>query len=89
MGLAGKIASKPFGMLAGAAAGLVAGFVFRKTWLAIAGDEEAPNATDERRGWTEVLVAAALQGAIFAIVKAAIDRGGAQGIRRLTAQRPA
>ena len=50
--------------------------------------DDAPNATDEERGWTEILVAAALQGAIFAIVKAAVDRGGAVGIRQLTGKWP-
>ena len=30
------------------------------------------------------LPAAALQGAIFALVKAAVDRGGAEGFRKLT-----
>jgi len=29
--------------------------------------------------WSEVLPAAALQGAIFALVKASVDRGGAIG----------
>ncbi|HLT11210.1 MAG TPA: DUF4235 domain-containing protein [Micromonosporaceae bacterium] len=84
MGFAGKIASKPIGMVAGAIAGLAAGYIFKKTWLAIAGDERAPEAGDESSGWTEVLVAAALQGAIFAIVRAAVDRAQAQGFRRLT-----
>jgi hypothetical protein len=31
-----------------------------------------------------VLPAAALQGAVFALVKAAIQRGGARGFERLT-----
>ena len=33
-------------------------------------------------GWKEILPAAALQGAIFALVKAAVDRGGAQGFQK-------
>jgi hypothetical protein len=36
-----------------------------------------------------VLAAAALQGAIFAVVRAAVDRGGATGVRRLTGHWPA
>jgi hypothetical protein len=31
-----------------------------------------------------VLLAAALEGAVFAAVKAAFERGGAKGFRRLT-----
>jgi chorismate-pyruvate lyase len=36
----------------------------------------------------EVLLAAALQGAIFAATKAAIDRLGAQGFTKLTGSWP-
>ena len=47
-------------------------------------DDEAPKATDAQRGWREVLLAAALQGAIFALVKVAVDRGAAEDTRKLT-----
>ncbi len=43
-----------------------------------------PRPPTRRRGWREVLLAAALQGAIFAVVKAALDRGAAEGTRQLT-----
>jgi hypothetical protein len=36
-----------------------------------------------------VLVASALQGMIFALVRAAVDRGGAAGVRRITGTWPA
>jgi len=35
-----------------------------------------------------ILLAAMLQGAIFALVKAAVDRGAAEGTRRLTGTWP-
>jgi hypothetical protein len=35
-----------------------------------------------------VLVAAALQGAIFSLVRAAVNRGAAEGTRRLTGYWP-
>ncbi|CAL9278567.1 hypothetical protein SUDANB135_00024 [Streptomyces sp. SudanB135_2055] len=50
--------------------------------------EDAPDATDEERGWGEAVAAAVLQGAIFAGVKAAVDRGGAAATRRLTGAWP-
>jgi len=84
-----RIWYKPMGFVLGATAGLIAGALFRQVWRAVADDEEAPSATDQDRGWGEILAAAALQGAIFAIVKAAVDRGGAQGVRRLTGRWPA
>jgi hypothetical protein len=87
-GKVGKIAYKPVGILLGIGAGAVAGLVFKKVWKMAAGDDDAPNATDEERGWGEILAAAALQGAIFALVKAAVDRAGATGVRKLTGQWP-
>ena len=87
-GKVSKLAYKPVGLLLGAAAGAVAGFAFKEVWKAVSGDDDAPNATDEDRGWGEILAAAALQGAIFALVKAAVDRGGATGVRKLTGQWP-
>jgi hypothetical protein len=84
----GKIAYKPVGILLGIGAGAIAGFAFKEVWKFATGDDDAPNATDEDRGWGEILAAAALQGAIFALVKAAVDRGGANSVRRLTGQWP-
>jgi hypothetical protein len=87
-GRASKLAYKPVGLLLGVAGGALAGLVFKEIWQLAAGDDDAPNATDEGRGWGEILAAAALQGAIFAIVKAAVDRGGATGVRKLTGYWP-
>ncbi len=87
--LLGKIAYKPVGLVLGAAAGAISGLVFKQIWKYVANDDDAPNATDEDRGWGEILAAAALQGAIFAVVKAAVDRAGASGVRRVTGRWPA
>ena len=83
-----KVAYKPVGILLGIAAGAVAGVIFKQVWRLASGDDDAPNATDEDRGWTEIVAAAALQGAIFAVVKALVDRGGATGVRKLTGTWP-
>jgi hypothetical protein len=64
--------------------GILAAAIFKRVWRLAAGEEEAPAATDVRRGWREVLTAAALQGAIFALVRAAVDRATAEGTRKLT-----
>ena len=85
----GKVAYKPVGLLLGAGSGLLAGAVFKQVWKRIGHDDDAPNATDEQRDWSEILVAAALDGAIFALVKAAVDRSAASGVRRLTGEWPA
>ena len=75
MSLKAKLAYKPVGLIAGAAAGLLAGMLFKQVWRGISGDSDAPDAIDEDREWLEVLLAATLQGAIFGLVKAAVDRG--------------
>ena len=87
-GKAMKIAYKPVGMLLGAGAGLISGLIFKQVWKVAGHDDDAPNATDQDRGWTEILLAAAIQGAIFAVVKAAVDRAGATGVSKATGQWP-
>ncbi|MFF8945974.1 DUF4235 domain-containing protein [Streptomyces sp. NPDC014864] len=81
---ASKIAYKPVGLALGAVSGMLAGAVFKQAWKMLGRDEDAPDATDEDHTWTEVLLAATLQGAIFAGVKAAVDRAGAATPRRVT-----
>ena len=83
-----RILYKPIGLLVSVLGGIVAGAIFKRIWRVAAHEDEAPSATDARRGWPEVLVAAALQGAIFAVVKAALDRGIATAARDLTGSWP-
>jgi predicted metal-dependent enzyme (double-stranded beta helix superfamily) len=83
-----KVAYKPVGLLLGAGAGMLSGIIFKQIWRIAGRDDDAPNATDEDRGWGEILTAAALQGAIFAVVKATVDRAGATGVRKTTGQWP-
>jgi uncharacterized protein DUF4235 len=63
--------------------GMLAGVMFKQLWKLIAREDEAPEATDPERSWREVLPAAALQGAVFATVKAAVERSAVQGGRKL------
>lgn len=79
-----KLLYKPASMMASMAGGMLAGLVFKRVWKLAAGEDEAPQATDAGRGWPEILIAAALQGAIFAVVKALVERLAAQGTRSLT-----
>ncbi|MFG2989114.1 DUF4235 domain-containing protein [Streptomyces sp. NPDC048257] len=85
---ASAIAYKPVGWTLGAVSGALAGLVFKQVWKLLEGADDAPDATDEGRSWREILMAAALQGAIFAVVKAAVDRSGAVATRRVTGTWP-
>lgn len=79
-----KLLYKPVSVLVSVLGGLLAGVVFKQLWKLAARADDAPKATDAQRGWREILAAAALQGAVYGLVKAAIDRGAATGTRRLT-----
>ncbi|MFD5143071.1 DUF4235 domain-containing protein [Streptomyces sp. NPDC058401] len=85
---ASKIAYKPVGLTLGAVSGMIAGMAFKQTWKVLEGEGDAPDATDEDRPWKQILLASAIQGAIFAVVKAAVDRSGAVAVRRLTGTWP-
>jgi Protein of unknown function (DUF4235) len=83
-----KLLYKPFSLIFSVLGGLVAGAIFKQIWKLVPGEEDAPNATDADRGWREILIAAALQGAIFGVIKAAIDRSAAEGTHKVTGTWP-
>ncbi|GGS35441.1 DUF4235 domain-containing protein [Streptomyces nojiriensis] len=85
---ASEVAYKPVGLALGAVSGMIAGAAFKQVWKIVEGEGDAPSATDEDRSWTQILIAAAIQGAIFAVVKAAVDRSGAVATRRVTGTWP-
>jgi Protein of unknown function (DUF4235) len=78
----GKVAYKPFGLAAGLVGGLLAGKIFGLLWKSLSGEEETPQPLSDEYSTREVLFAAALQGAIFGLIKSAIDRYGMKGVRR-------
>lgn len=65
-----RIAAKPVGLAAGAAAGAA----FKSLWRRADGGREVPEADDTGRSWRSILLAAALQGALFAVVHAVLER---------------
>ena len=83
-----KLAYRPIGLIGGIVAGTVSGIVFKQIWKAIANEEDAPGALQSEYRMREVVLAAALQGAIFAGTKAAIERAGARGFTKLTGAWP-
>ena len=85
---AARLAYRPVGLLAGIGAGALSGVIFKQIWKRIADEDDAPDALQSEYSLARVVVAATLQGAIFAAVKALIDRLGAQGFQRLTGEWP-
>lgn len=83
-----KLLYKPFGVLVGVLGGVLASILFRRVWMAVADEEDAPDATDRTRSWGEVVMAAAVQGALFGAVKALVDRAGAAGFAKATGRWP-
>jgi hypothetical protein len=79
-----KLLYRPIGIVAGVLAGMVAGAVFKEIWKLVKDEDDKPDAKDKSRSWTEVIAAAAVQGAVFGGVKAAVDRAGATGFERVT-----
>jgi uncharacterized membrane protein len=78
----GKLFYRVIAAGVGVLGGMAATAIFHRIWR-VATDEEVPSATDTRRSWPAVLIAAAIDGAIFAVVKAVLDRGTAAAAREL------
>ncbi|PJI86687.1 DUF4235 domain-containing protein [Luteimicrobium subarcticum] len=87
---AAKILYKPFGIASSVVGGLVAARVFRAVYKkATPGDrQDPPTALQSEYRLREILIGAALQGAIYAVVKASIDRAGARVFQRWTGEWP-
>ena len=83
-----KLAYRPIGLLGGVLAGVISGALFKQVWKLVAKKDDAPRALESEYPMREVVLAAAIQGAIFAATKAAIDRAGARGFTRLTGMWP-
>lgn len=79
-----KLAYLPFGVVSGLLAGLVARRAFAMVWRRAVDSDQAPS-PEQRDVPVAVLVAGtALQGAVGAGVRAAVDRGSRVAFHRLT-----
>jgi len=83
-----KLAYKPVGILGGVLAGVISGAIVDRIWSKVSDEPERPKALSSDYGFREVVLAAALQGAVFAATKTAIDRAGAVGFQRATGAWP-
>lgn len=83
-----KVLYKPIGAALGIVGGVAASTAFGKVWATATGEKDTPRVTDPNRTWRAVLIAATVQGAVYGLVKAAIDRAGAAGYRKATGEWP-
>ena len=83
-----KLLYTPFGIVGGLLGGVLARTAVKRIWKAVAGEDDPPTPRQSEYSWKEILGAAALQGAILAVVKATINRGGAKGFQKLTGAWP-
>src|SRR3954447_9833023 len=88
MGTAARLAYRPLGLVGSMIAGAIAGAAFKAIWRRAAHEDHAPTALEDDYPLAEVLIAATVQGAIFALVKALVDRGGARAFQRITGKWP-
>lgn len=82
-----KLIYKPFGLTIGLLSGLVASKIFSAVW-GIFDQEEPPKPTTLETSWAKVLGAAAVQGLVFKLTRAVVDRSTAKGFAFLTGSWP-
>jgi hypothetical protein len=87
---AAKILYRPMGLAGSVIGGLIAGAIFKQVWKRAApGDKpDPPKPLETEYPFKEILIAAAIQGAIFSVVKTVIDRQGARLFERWTGEWP-
>jgi hypothetical protein len=85
---AAAIAYRPIGLIGSLLASAVAASLFQLLWMKVARADDAPTALQSEYRLREILVASAVRGAIVAVVKALVSRGGARGYTKLTGSWP-
>lgn len=84
-----KILYMPLSIVTSVAGGLLASALFTQIWERVEHpDQPPPDPKDLNRSAAKALTAAAVQGLIFGLVRAAVDRAGAHGYKAVTKQSP-
>ncbi|GAA1807958.1 DUF4235 domain-containing protein [Nocardioides hankookensis] len=85
-----KILYRPWGLVASVLGGLIAGQVFQQVWKRVdpTSTDDPPKPLESEYPLQKILLAALVQGAIFSVVRALINRGGARLFERWTGEWP-
>lgn len=85
-----KILFSPVSILSGVVSSVLAGIVFKRVgkMLSSGKSDDKPEALNSEFRLRDVLIAAAAQGVLYAVIKALIDRGGARAFERATGEWP-
>ncbi|MDQ4145481.1 MAG: DUF4235 domain-containing protein [Actinomycetota bacterium] len=82
-----RILFAPFSVVGGFLAGMAGRRLFAQVWSHLRG-EEPPDPSHRRMRWSTLLLAAAVEGAIFRVVKNAFDRGTRHAFLNVTGAWP-
>ena len=85
-----KMLYRPFALVLSTAGGLIAARVSQEVWMRARHHHRrhAPTPLESQYNVRQILVAAAVHGAVFGVVKAGIDRAGARAFQRWTGEWP-
>ncbi|TYL49870.1 DUF4235 domain-containing protein [Nocardioides sp. BGMRC 2183] len=85
-----KLLYRPWGLVASMLGGLIASQLFQQVWKRVdpASTDDPPKPLQSEYPLPKILVAAMIQGAIFSVIRALIDRGGARAFERVTGDWP-
>jgi Protein of unknown function (DUF4235) len=83
----GRLLFAPFSIAAGLLAGFIGKKLFEQLW-GVVDEEEPPDSEHRDIVWTKLLVALAIEGAIFRLVKGLVDHGARRSFERMTGTWP-
>ena len=87
-----KILYRPVGIVSSILGGLLASMLFKQVWKRVSPStregDDVPGPLQSEYPFKEILLAAVLQGAIYSVVKAVIDRQGARAFEKATGEWP-